>query len=56
MTSIVKKFIEENIEAIDREDWYGIFFSWYLHWAPSDRKTDEIYIRELLQILQSSFF
>ena len=55
MTALVKRFIEENIEFIEKEDWRGVFLSWYLHFGSGDNIKDLRYINELFDILQTVY-
>ena len=48
MTNHVKNFIEENIESIEQEDWYTVFYSWYQHWGSKDVKLDYSRLDELM--------
>ena len=53
MQQDVKKFIENNIEYIESNDWYSVFLSWYReaqHFWPSE---DE-YFNELLTVFKNS--
>lgn len=52
MTNHVKLFIEENIEAIEKEDWRGVFLSWYLHWGYGANMIDTGHVNELFTILE----
>lgn len=51
----IKTFIEENIREIENEDWYGVFFSWYLHWGVFDLRADRALISELFGVLRKAF-
>ena len=55
MTTHIKKFIEENIREIENEDWYGVFFSWYLHWGTFDLRRDKQLLSELFGVLKKAF-
>lgn len=55
MTNRIKDFIEENIREIEKEDWYGVFFSWYIHWATYDVAKDASLINELFDVLDKAF-
>ena len=55
ITKRIKDFIEENIVAIENEDWYGVFFSWYLHWGAFDLRADRTLITELFAVLKKAF-
>ena len=55
MTKHIKDFIEENIQEIENEDWYGVFFSWYLHWATYNTIKDTELIDELFDVLENAF-
>ena len=55
MTKHIKNFIEENILEIENEDWYGVFFSWYLHWSTYDVMIDRLLMNELFNILKNAF-
>ena len=55
MTKHIKNFIEENIHEIENEDWYGVFFSWYLHWATYDVIKDKRLLSELFGVLKKAF-
>ena len=55
MTKHIKEFIEENISEIENEDWYGVFFSWYLHWGTYDLRRDKQWISELFGVLKEAF-
>ena len=55
MTKHIKEFIEENISEIENEDWYGVFFSWYLHWGTYDLRRDKQWISELFGVLKKAF-
>ena len=52
MTAYIKRFIEEHIEAIEKQDWRGVFLSWYLHWGSGNNTQDLNYVNELFDILQ----
>lgn len=54
MTLKVKRFIEENIDAIDAEDWRGVFLSWYLHYGDYV-DIDEKNIKELFEVLSQAY-
>jgi hypothetical protein len=54
MTLKVKRFIEENIDAIDAEDWRGVFLSWYLHYGDYV-DIDEQNIKELFEVLSQAY-
>lgn len=53
MTPHVKRFIEENKDFIQNEDWYSLFFSWYLHWVGPTLVVDERWLTELVDILKT---
>ena len=55
MTAHIKQFIEENIKEIENEDWYGVFFSWYLHWSTYNLVKDKAFINELFGVLKKAF-
>ena len=55
MTDHVKRFIEDNIEFIEEEDWRGVFLSWYLHYGSGDNIKDLRYVNELFDILQTIY-
>ena len=55
MNAHIKNFIEENIQEIENEDWYGVFFSWYLHWSTYDVIKDKSLINELFGVLNKAF-
>ena len=55
MNKHIKNFIEENIQEIENEDWYGVFFSWYLHWATYDVVKDKTLLNELFSVLNKAF-
>ena len=55
MNEHIKNFIEENIQEIENEDWYGVFFSWYLHWATYDIVKDRSLIHDLYDVLETVF-
>ena len=55
MNAHIKKFIEENIRDIENEDWYGVFFSWYLHWGTFDLRRDRELLSELFDVLKEAF-
>ena len=55
MTDLVKRFIEENIEFIEKEDWRGVFLSWYLHYGLGDNIKDLRCVNELFNILQTIY-
>lgn len=54
MTDHVKKFIEENIDAIDAQDWRGVFLSWYLHYGDYV-DIDQQNIKELFEVLSQAY-
>jgi hypothetical protein len=54
MTLKVKRFIEENIDAIDAQDWRGVFLSWYLHYGDYV-DTDAQNIKELFAVLSQAY-
>lgn len=55
MTNLVKLFIEENIEAIEKEDWRGVFLSWYLHWGYGANRIDLSHVEELFTVLEYAY-
>ena len=55
ITKHIKDFIEENITYIENEDWYGVFFSWYLHWGTFNLEKDKALISELFGVLRKAF-
>ena len=55
MTPHLKRFIEENKDFIEKEDWYGLFYSWYLHWVGPNQFVDEKWLTELMDILKTVF-
>ena len=55
MNAHIKKFIEDNILEIEKQDWYGVFVSWYLHWGTFDLKRDRALISELFGVLRKAF-
>ena len=55
MTDHVKRFIEENIEFIEEEDWRGVFLSWYLHYGSGNNVQDLKYVNELFNVLEQAF-
>ena len=55
MNTHIKNYIEENIQEIENEDWYGVFFSWYLHWGTYDVMIDKRLLSELFGVLKKAF-
>ena len=53
MTDVVKRFIENNIEEIDSDNWVKLFSSWYEDYA-IDETEDSSRIREFFNILQDA--
>ena len=52
MNQIVKEFIEDNIIALENEDYRSAFFSWYLHYVP-DKSKDYINLQELFHVFSN---
>ena len=50
MTDNVKKFIEENIEAINDNDYKAVFDNWYDKYFLFDVDKDALQLRELFNI------
>ena len=55
MDQRVKDFIEKNIDLIDEEDWYDVFFSWYTHWGSYDNIKDNKLLSNLFDVLKTAF-
>jgi hypothetical protein len=54
MTLKVKRFVEENIDSIDAQDWRGVFLSWYLHYGDYV-DIDGQNIKELFEVLSQAY-
>ena len=52
MTEFIKKFIEENIDAIENNDWESVFCSWCDE--SLSESWERIYYQEFLSVLDSS--
>lgn len=54
MTDLVKRFIEDNIEFIEEEDWEKLFEDWYFGYSMMDRDVDFKQLQELFDIFRWS--
>lgn len=54
MTDHVKRFIEENIELIEKEDWEKLFHDWYFRYFIMDVNVDYKQLQELFEIFRDS--
>ena len=52
MTILLKRFIEDNIEYIENNDWDQLFKEWYNLYACVDPQIDAEYLKELFKSLQ----
>lgn len=52
MTDLIKRFIEENIEFIEKQEWYNLFYSWYMHFGDNNTSIDARNLRELTEALE----
>ena len=55
MNNHVKRFIEENIDLIEKEDWRGVFLSWYLHYSAVELYTDTRNFREFIEVMEAAY-
>lgn len=54
MTEIVKRFIEDNIETIEQQDWQKLFEDWYFGYSEMNRDVDYKQLKELFDIFKAS--
>lgn len=54
MTENVKKFIEDNIETIEQQDWEKLFEDWYFGYSMMDVEVDYKQLKELFEIFRES--
>jgi hypothetical protein len=54
MTENVKKFIEDNIEIIEQQDWEKLFEDWYFGYSMMDVDVDYKQLKELFDIFRES--
>ena len=54
MTDQVKRFIEENIDIINNEEWHQMFLSWYLHYGSHNSAEDRRRLNELVNVIEST--
>ena len=52
MTDLVKRFIEENIDLIEKQDWRVVFMSWYLHYSTAALYIDARNFRTFLEVME----
>lgn len=52
MNDLVKRFIEENIEFIEKQEWYNLFYSWFMHFGGPDRSVEERNLKELTEAIE----
>ena len=54
MTENVKRFIEDNIEIIEQQDWEKLFEDWYFSYSMMDVEVDYKQLKELFDIFRES--
>ena len=54
MTENVKRFIEDNIEIIEQQDWEKLFEDWYYGYSMMDIEVDYKQLKELFDIFRES--
>lgn len=54
MTENVKRFIEDNIEIIEQQDWEKLFEDWYFGYSMMDVNVDYKQLKELFDIFRES--
>lgn len=54
MTENVKRFIEDNIEIIEQQDWEKLFEDWYFGYSMMDVEVDYKQLKELFDIFRES--
>lgn len=55
MLKRIQSLIEDDIQEIEREDWYSVFYDYYHYWATFDTASDKVQLEELFDVLRHAY-